>query len=75
MQNLGKSNLFGDISEVYWISKITLSDEREDKIRDSFSNQEVHFNYPANIEYFNYLIENFMQKKSEYVNSDMGRTW
>ena len=73
VQNLGKSNLFGDISEVYWISKITLSDEREDKIRDSFSNQEVHFNYPANIEYFNYLIENFMQKKSEYVNSDMGK--
>ena len=71
MQNLGKSNLFGDISEVYWISKITLSDEREDKIRDSFSNQEVHFNYPANMEYFNHLIENFMQTESEYVNSDM----
>ena len=24
-QNLGKNNLFGDIKEVYWISKIGLS--------------------------------------------------
>ena len=75
VQNLGKSSLFGNISEVYWIWKITLSDEREDAIRDSLSNQEEHFDYPANVEDFNHLIENFMQKKSEYVNSDMGRTW
>ena len=34
VQNLGKNNLFGDISEVYWISKITLSEERESAIRD-----------------------------------------
>ena len=68
MQNLGKSNLFGHIFEVYWISKI----EREDAVRDSFSNQELYFNYPANVEDFNYLIENFMQTKSDYVNSEMG---
>ena len=34
VQNLGKNNLFGDISEVYWISKITLSEERKSAIRD-----------------------------------------
>ena len=34
VQNLGKKNLFGDISEVYWISKITLSEERKSAIRD-----------------------------------------
>ena len=28
VQNLGRSNLFGDIPEVYWISKIVLSRER-----------------------------------------------
>ena len=72
VQNLGKNNLFGDISEVYWISKVTLSEERESAIRDSFNNQELHFSYPENLENFNYLIENFMQKKSDYVNSDMG---
>ena len=72
VQNLGKNNLFGDISEVYWLSKIALSEEREDAIRDSFLDQEVHFNYPANLEDFNCLIENFMQVKSNYVNSESG---
>ena len=75
VQNLGKSNLFGDTSEVYWISKITLSEERESAVRDSFNNQELYFSYPENLEDFNYLIENFLQTKSDYVNSDMGRTW
>ena len=30
VQNLGKSKLFGDIKEVYWISKIELSRDREE---------------------------------------------
>ena len=72
MQNLVENNLFGEISEVYWVSKITLSGEREDAIKDSFNNQEVYFSYPQNVEDFNYLIESFMQTKSEYVNSEMG---
>ena len=36
VQNLGRSNLFWDLAEVYWISKIVLSREREDAIRESF---------------------------------------
>ena len=64
--------MFGDISEVYWVSKIALSDEIEEAIRDRFSNRELYFNYPANLEDFNYLIGNLMQTKSNYVNSDMG---
>ena len=55
VHNLGKNNLFGDISEVSWVSKIVLSEEREDIIRD-----------------FNYLIQNFMQIKSDYVNIELG---
>ena len=72
VQNLERNKLFGDISEVFWISKITLSGEREDAIRESFDDQEVHFSYPQNINDFNYLIENFMQIKAEYVNSERG---
>ena len=45
VQKLDKSQLFGDISSVFWISKIYLSQEREDNIRESFSNQKVYFNY------------------------------
>ena len=72
VQNLGKNNLFGDISEIYWVSKFVLSEERKDTIRDSFNDQEVHSNYPANLEDFNYLIKNFMQIKSDYVNNELG---
>ena len=64
--------MFGDISEVYWISKIVLSREREDAIRESFDQQEFYFNYPENIKDFNYLIENFMLRKANYVNSEIG---
>lgn len=60
VQNLGKNKLFGDITTVYWISKITLSEEREEKIRQCFENQEVNFNYPENLDDFNYLIQIFM---------------
>ena len=72
VQNLGKNNLFGDISEAYWIPKIILSRERADAIRESFDQQEIYFNYPENLEDFNYLIENFMQRKANYVNSKKG---
>ena len=60
VQNLGKNKLFGDVTTVYWISKITLSEEREEKIRQCFENQEVNFNYPENLDDFNYLIQIFM---------------
>ena len=57
VQNLGKNKLFGNISTVFWLSKISLSQEREDRIRDCFNNQEVFSDYPQNIDDFNYLIE------------------
>ena len=36
VQNLGKNKLFGEIKEVYWISKTELSADREYNVRDSF---------------------------------------
>ena len=70
VQNLDKSQLFGDISRVFWISKISLSQEREDNIRESFSNQKVYFNYSENLDDSNYTIEGLMQRKADYVNSE-----
>ena len=44
IQKLGKNQLFGsEVTDVFWVSKIVLSNEREDSMRDSFANQEVHF--------------------------------
>ena len=54
------------------VSKISPSEEREEKIKESFENQEVYFNYPKNLDGFNYLIEAFMQRKGDYVNSELG---
>ena len=68
----GKNKLFGDISTAFWISKISLSNEREEKIRDNFEDQEVFFNHPENLDNFNYILEGLMQRKADYVNSETG---
>ena len=34
VQNLGKNKLFGNVKEIYWISKIELSKDTEDNIRN-----------------------------------------
>ena len=36
VQNLGKNKMFEDVKEVYWVSKIELSKDREENIRDCF---------------------------------------
>ena len=37
VQNLGKNKPFRDIKEVYWISKIGLSKDKEENIADCFT--------------------------------------
>ena len=64
IQNLGKNKMFGkDINLVFWVSKIRLSGERENVIRESFSEQTVKFVNPNNLDEFNYLIDFFMSEK------------
>ena len=46
--------------------------EREIFISDSFEEQEVHFSYPHDLDDFNKLMGNFMQDKSEYIDSELG---
>ena len=70
IQQLGKNKLFGsEISHVFWVSKIILSTERENDIRATFKNQNVIFSYPTDLFEFNYLIRNFTQDKSDYIDS------
>ena len=54
--------------------KIILSKEREDSIRDGFEDQEVQFSYPNDIDDFNYLIGNFMQNRSDYIDNNEGES-
>ena len=72
-KNLQKKKLFGaQIKQIFSVSKIVLLPEREEFIRKSFVDQELRFCCPHDIEDFNYLIENFTQKKSDYLDNEMG---
>ena len=73
IEKLARNKLFGvQIKHVFWVSKIVLSPEREEIIRESFVDQELQFCYPHDIEDFNYLMENFTQKKPNYLDNAMG---
>ena len=64
IEKLAKNRHFGSqIKDVFWISKIVLSPEREEIIRESFVDQELDFSSPYNTEGFNYLIQKFTQKR------------
>ena len=53
IQNLGRNKMFGrEIHTVIWISKMVLSKEREENIRESFADQTVKFTYPTNFSNF-----------------------
>ena len=63
--------MFGDIKEVFWISKIALSRERETNIKECFVGQDVQFNYPNNLEDFDYLLEMGKRNKATYIENDL----
>ena len=47
IEKLARNKLFDEeIKDVFWISKIVLSPEREDYIKKKFIDQKVHFYYP-----------------------------
>ena len=62
-----------EIKDVFWVSKIFLSKDREDVIRESFKDQDVNFSYPQDLDDFNYLLGNFTQNKSEYTKNELGK--
>ena len=74
IKKLAQFKMFGNETvHVFWVSKIFLSQEREEAIRDCFVDQNVKFAYPDNIEDFNYLIDNFMSEKSPSASeNDLG---
>ena len=65
--------MFGrDITTVFWVSKIRLSREREDNIRESFVDQTVQFTHPNNLDDFNYPIDFFMSERIPSESADDG---
>ena len=60
------------MKEVYWISKIEVSKDREDNIRDCFTDQVVKFDYPNNAEESDDLLEMCRLRKAKYIENDLG---
>ena len=63
--------MFGEEILVFWVSKINLSEEREESIRASFEDENVYFHYPSDLEDFKFLISDFTQKKSSYTDENV----
>ena len=59
--------MFGELKEVTWISKISLSRYRKNSIRDFFVNENINFEYPSSIEEFDELLEHFQRQKSTCI--------
>ena len=62
IQKLAKRKLFGKLNEIFRISKIPLSSEREKNISSCFQ-QRVGFKYPQTIGEFNMHLTFFSKKK------------
>ena len=65
--------MFGELKEVAWISKISLSRDRENNIRDRFVNENIKSEYPNSIEEFDNLLECFQSRKSTFVENWFGK--
>ena len=64
VQSLAKNNMFGNMKEVYWLSKISLIKDREENINDCFD-VEVNFKYQNNSEEFDNLLDFFQRRKDK----------
>ena len=63
VQNLAKNKMFGRIKEAQWLSKISLSRDKEENISGRFDVQ-VDFKYPKTLEEFDTLLDFFQRKKT-----------
>ena len=65
MQHLGKNKNFGSLDSVDWISKIELSENRENRIRESFCYASVEFHYPIDVGEFETILESLKNNKTD----------
>ena len=64
--------MFGEIREVIWVSKILLSKDSENNIRECFIDEEMDFKYPNNIDEFNDLLDYFQRQKLPHNENYLG---
>ena len=81
VQKLTINNLFGELKEVEWISKVKLSPFREAKTETCFSTN-VRFHYPNNVSEFDNILSTLQKKQvlnkdidSDSVENDNENKW
>ena len=70
LQHLARNKMFSRLKSVDWISKITLTKNREEQISSCFKNTKVNFSYQNDLNEFDTLIENF-QRETDDINNNM----
>ena len=64
IQNIAKNDLFGELKEIFWISKISLPTERKENIKSCFK-KHVDFKYPQNLNDFDMELDFFQRKRED----------
>lgn len=64
IQILAKNHMFGDLKEIFQISKISLSSEKEENIKGSYR-KEANFKCPENFDDFSMLLNYFQRKRED----------
>ena len=76
IQNLAKNKMPGKLKEIFWLSKIILSQDRERNLSSCFD-LKVNFRYSQTLDKFNMELDFFSNKKKKetddnVVNNVMG---
>ena len=71
-QNLSKNKMFPENKEAIWVSKIPLSKDRENDIRECFIDEEMDFKYFNNIGKFDDLLDYFQGQKAPHNENYLG---
>ena len=72
VQNLRKIKMLGKIKEVICVSKIPLSKDWDNNIRECFVDKEMDFKYPNNIDQFDGLLDYFQRQKAPHKENYLG---
>lgn len=72
IQNISKNNLFGDLKETFWMTKISLSREKEQKNNGVLLKKNINFKYLQNLDDFSMELT-FFQRKRDDENCNGGR--
>ena len=62
IQNLAKNKMFGELKNVFWLTKIELSKDGEQNISACFHGVPIRFFYPRILDDFNMQLYFFKRK-------------